>query len=114
MKKDNELRAARLRQSRIRAGFEDAAKAAERFGWSVITYRSHENAIRGIKPDVGKAYAKAFKTSFSWLMTGEGAPSGPGIDAELLELPPDVSESVIKDIRALIHAAKIKARIPKP
>ena len=102
-----------MREARIAAGFEDATKAAERFGWNVISYRSHENGIRGIKPTVGKAYAKAFKVSQAWLMTGEGLMNSPGIDAEIMDLPPAISAEVMSDIRKLIAAAKVKGRISK-
>jgi len=87
MSPDQEQRAARLRQARTHAKFKDATVAAKKFGWNVITYRSHENGLRGLKPTVAKRYAKAYKVSLSWLMYNEGSMTGPGIDAELMELP---------------------------
>jgi hypothetical protein len=113
MEKDQELRASRLREARIAMGYKDATEAAERFGWNVISYRSHENGIRGIKPTVGKRYAKAYKISHSWLMTGEGGMTGPGIDAEIMELPPALSAEVLSDVRKLLDAAKVRGRISK-
>lgn len=62
--------AARLRQARIEAGFDTAAAAAQRFGWTYATYAGHENGHRGIKlPDLQK-YARAFGVSASWLFSG--------------------------------------------
>lgn len=50
----------RLRAARIARGFESAAEAARSFGWSEVTYTSHENGIRGIRKDVAERYGKAF------------------------------------------------------
>ena len=111
MASDDDMRASRLRHAREQAGFENAADAARRYGWPVVTYRSHENGIRGLKPAIAKKYAKAYKTSFSWLMTGEGELRSPGIDAELLALPPEVSAKIIEAVRALIAAAKMQDRV---
>jgi hypothetical protein len=111
MSKDSELRAERLRIARHSAGFENATEAAARFGWEVVTYRSHENGIRGLRPSIAKKYAKAFKVSFSWLMTGEGIMNGPGIDAEIMELPPEISEPLIDAVRRMIAAAKPRGKI---
>jgi hypothetical protein len=112
---EKEARAARLREARIAAGFADATKAAERFGWHVVTYRSHENAIRGLKSSIVARYAKAYKVSFTWLATGEGPMRGPGIDAALMVLPPEVSKPLIEAILKLIEAAgPPKGKIPKP
>jgi transcriptional regulator with XRE-family HTH domain len=111
MSKDTELRAARLREARQAAGFENATEAAERFGWEVVTYRSHENGIRGLRPTVAKKYAKAYEISLSWLMTGEGIMKGPGIDAELMELPADIASPLIEAVRRMIRAAKPRGKV---
>ena len=65
----------RLVKARRRAGYTDATQAARAFGWNEITYRSHENGIRGIKRDVAASYARAFRVSLPWLLTGEGDPN---------------------------------------
>lgn len=110
---DKEKRAERLRAARVHAGFKNATDAAERFGWEVVTYRSHENAIRGLRPTVANIYAKAFKVSNAWLMTGEGAMTGPGIDAAVMALPADISEPLVKAIFAMIaNAGPPKGKIP--
>lgn len=111
MSTDQEKRAARLREARRRAGYQNAADAAEHFGWPVIAYRSHENGLRGLKAHVAKKYAKAYKCSFAWLMTGEGLIDGTSIDGELAELPLDLSEPLIKAIRQMVRAVKIRARV---
>ena len=111
MHTDQEKRAARLREARRRAGFQNAADAAERFGWPVIAYRSHENGIRGLKAHVAKKYAKAYKCSFPWLMTGEGLIDGSSIDSDLAELPADIAEPLIKTLRQTIKAFKTRAKV---
>ena len=60
-------------QARQRAGFENATDAARAFGWNENTYRSHENGERGLKKDIAEKYARAFRISAAWLLTGEGA-----------------------------------------
>lgn len=111
MSQDQEDRDARLRESREAAGYKNATDAAEAFGFNVVTYRSHENALRGIKPTVAKRYAKAYKISWSWLMSGKGAMTGPGIDAELMALPPDLSVTLIAAIRQMLAAVKHRGKI---
>lgn len=62
----------RLIEARKAKGYSNAADACRAFGWNVVTYRSHENGIRGYKSSVEK-YAKAFGVSVEWLITGKGA-----------------------------------------
>jgi phage repressor protein C with HTH and peptisase S24 domain len=61
----------RLRQARREAGFETAADAARAFGWKSAGYIHHENGTRGVKPDLARRYAKAFKKPVEWLLYGE-------------------------------------------
>lgn len=69
--------AKRLEQARIARGFGTAKDAARYFGWTYETYIQHEQGIRGISRAAGK-YAKAFRVSEAWLLTGEGdIDSGP-------------------------------------
>lgn len=68
--------AIRLQEAREKRGFSSAKRAAEYFGWSVATYNQHENGQRGIGRAVGR-YAKAFRVSEAWLLTGEGDKPGP-------------------------------------
>lgn len=63
----------RLREARIAAGHASPSDAAESFGWNVITYRAHEGGRRGLRPEVAARYAKAFRVSPSFILTGEGS-----------------------------------------
>ncbi|WP_425314383.1 XRE family transcriptional regulator [Rhizobium daejeonense] len=72
--------AKRLEQARIARGFSDAKKATTFFGWKYDTYAQHENGTRGLTR-AAKQYAKAFRVSEAWLLTGEG--SGPGQPQEV-------------------------------
>ncbi len=46
--------------------------AAKRFGWPPSTYAAHENGQNGFPVDIAERYAKAFKVSAAWLLSGEG------------------------------------------
>lgn len=61
----------RLQQARAKAGFQSPKQASDFFGWSEHTYKSHENGNRGIRLAMAHKYAKAFKTTASWILTGE-------------------------------------------
>lgn len=61
----------RLRRARVEAGFSTASEAVRRFGWNKHTYAQHENGTRGFKRETADDYAKAFKVSAAWLLTGE-------------------------------------------
>lgn len=63
--------AARLRQVRISRGFSTAKEAAEKFGWNYNTYSQHERGQVGITR-AATDYARAYKISEAWLLTGEG------------------------------------------
>jgi phage repressor protein C with HTH and peptisase S24 domain len=63
----------RLKRARELAGFREATEAAQRHGWTVPTYLSHENGTRGAPVAKLTAYAGAFKVSLQWLLTGDDA-----------------------------------------
>lgn len=63
--------AKRLEQARLRRGFKSAREAAARFGWTYDTYIQHERGERGLARAAEK-YAKAYRVSRGWLLTGEG------------------------------------------
>lgn len=65
--------AKRLEQARIARGIKSGREAAARFGWSYDTYAQHENGTRGITRAADR-YAKAYRVSKGWLLTGEGDP----------------------------------------
>lgn len=62
----------RLRQARVKAGFRSARSAALRFDWGPSTYAAHENGQNKFDDDLARRYARAFKVSAAWLLTGEG------------------------------------------
>jgi len=74
----------RLRAARIAAGYENAADAASALGVPYSTYAGHENGSRGLKPENLKLYARRYKVSVGWLLTGEG------------ELPKQIKPSATK------------------
>lgn len=86
--------AARLREARTNAGYATAADACEAFGFKYATYAGHENGSRGIKGDALKRYARAFRVSLEWLLTGTGTPVKGGGAKEVITTIP------IYDIRA--------------
>lgn len=69
------LAAIRLEQARIRRGFATAKEACAFFGWNYTSYSQHERGERGIVR-VADKYAKAFRASEAWLLTGEGEIDG--------------------------------------
>lgn len=69
---DRPDQAKRLEQARINRGFRTAKDAARFFDWKYETYIQHEQGIRGI-PRAAARYAKAFRVSEAWLLTGEGS-----------------------------------------
>src|SRR5690606_38136711 len=79
--------AKRLEKARKDRGFRTPKDAARFFGWAYETYIQHEQGIRGISRAAGK-YAKAFRVSEAWLLTGESG-----------GLPTKVSgDEVVKDL----------------
>ncbi|EHK56843.1 putative phage repressor [Mesorhizobium alhagi CCNWXJ12-2] len=102
--------AKRLQIAREAAKFGTAKAAALRFGWNKDSYYQHENGTRGIGRAAAK-YAKAFKVSEAWLLTGEG--QGPGEarkfkDPRLEELwleRPDIAAVVTEGIEQQIETA---------
>ena len=71
--------AERLREARLRAGYETAQAAADAFGWKIPAYRHHENGTRAFDKEAARRYARAFKVSASWLL---------GIDASAVGAEP--------------------------
>ena len=62
----------RIRHARIAAGFQHARDASKAFGWSENTYRSAENGQRPPGRETLIVYARAFRVSLEWLLTGRG------------------------------------------
>lgn len=68
--------AERLKAARIKAGFRSATAAAQAFGWTESTYLGHENGSRGLQIDAAQRYGRAFRVSWSHLMTGASDEGG--------------------------------------
>lgn len=84
--------AKRLEKARKDRGFRTPKDAARFFDWTYETYIQHEQGIRGISRAAGK-YAKAFRVSEAWLLTGESG-----------GLPSKVSgEEAVKDLLSRIE-----------
>lgn len=61
----------RLRTARKQAGFATATAAAEALGTKATTYLAHENGEKGLSR-AGERYARFFRVSLEWLLTGKG------------------------------------------
>ena len=70
--------AKRLEQARKARGFKTAKEAADFFGWKYDSYAQHENGQRGLTR-VAERYAKAFRTTASWLLFNEGEGPAKGV-----------------------------------
>src|SRR5688572_5046381 len=89
----------RLRQARIAAGFESLAEAVRHLGVKYPTYAGHENpnSPGGIQTAAAELYARKFKVSLEWLLTGRGDMRGQGVipaEIEVAGLP------ILGEIRA--------------
>lgn len=65
----------RLKRAREIAGHKSAAAAAKALGVRYPTYAGHENGAKGaFRREDAVRYAKAFRVSLEWLLTGAGEP----------------------------------------
>ncbi len=85
-------KAGRLRQARKAAGFETLAEAARYLGVKYPTYAGHENpnSPGTFQTDAAELYARKFKVSLDWLLTGRGDMRGQGVvpmETEVAGLP---------------------------
>lgn len=55
-------------------GFRSAAEAARQFQWNITSYQQAENGTRPPTRDKITEYARNFRVSVSWLLTGNGTP----------------------------------------
>ncbi|RCL01834.1 MAG: putative transcriptional regulator [Candidatus Tokpelaia sp. JSC189] len=62
----------RLKFSRKNAGFSSVRDAAEALDVKYPTYAGHENGTRGMSRNALELYARRFKISLDWLLTGKG------------------------------------------
>lgn len=63
----------RLKQARIKAGYDSAKGAAEAMGASVATYIQHENGTRGFPASRAGRYARFFRVKPEWLLYGKAS-----------------------------------------
>ena len=77
----------RLKQARIKAGYDSAKAAAEAMGVPVSTYILHENGGRGVPAGRASRYAKFFRVAPEWLLYDRGVSEPVQIEPSLQELP---------------------------
>ena len=103
---DRPAPAKRLEQARIAKNFKTMKDAAKFHGWSYETYQQHEKGTRGIGRAVDK-YARAFRVSSAWLLTGEGR--GPGdrvsIDEMIEDAPEETRDAIYDFVKRLTQKA---------
>lgn len=78
--------AGRLAEARRRAGYATVADAARALGVKYPTYASHENGSAGVRHPVAEKYARKFKVSLEWLLTGRGDMIGQGVASAEMEV----------------------------
>jgi len=82
--------AKRLVEARRAAKFETVADAVRFLGVAYPTYAGHENGSSGFRAKTAELYARKFKVSLDWLLTGRGDMRGQGVvpaETELAGLP---------------------------
>lgn len=85
----------RLRQSRQAAGLTSARAAAMRHGWTISTYAAHENGQNDFDEKAAAKYARAYKVSAGWLLTGEKAAP---VNGERVGVDPAEARVVIQEL----------------
>jgi len=69
---DRKAQAARLKSARESCGYDTASDAARALNVGLSTYLAHENGTRSYRNYIDR-YARAFKVTTDWLLTGRGA-----------------------------------------
>ena len=67
------------------AGFRTAAEFARHVAVPEVTYRAHENGLRGLSATAARRYGAALGVNWAWLITGEGSTAGPPSEADASE-----------------------------
>lgn len=75
--------AARLRQARKAVPFKTAKEAAASLAVEYPTYAGHENGNRAMSLEDAILYARRYRISLDWLLTGHGRGPG-GIEAKIV------------------------------
>lgn len=79
--------AERLRALRLKKGYTTATDAAKAFGWNEHTYKSHENGVRGIRPDAARKYASAYGSTAAYIMGMAGNGLEPKTVSNVINVP---------------------------
>lgn len=82
-----ETPAERLREARVKAGYDTAKGAAEAMGVTVSTYIQHESGVRGFPAGRAARYARFFRVAPEWLLYGRGTGDPIKVEPELTDLP---------------------------
>lgn len=85
----------RLQEARKEAGYKTATDAARAFGWNENTYRSNENGQRPPSRQAAVKYARAYRVSVDWLLTGRGAKKPRRTDSEKRKWPAPDSDRAL-------------------
>lgn len=101
----------RLVKAREMARFETPGEAAASLGMAYSTYAAHENGTTGFKLDNAIQYARKFKVSLDWLLTGKGrGPSSEGNKAwEIYLLISDLADDDLDYVKQAAEYAIKKA-----
>lgn len=100
--------AERLKWARQKAGYASAADFARQHGMTEVTYRAHENGLRGLSERTARQYAAALRgANWVWLLTGTGQP----FDAPE---PADDAGAVTPPAAAAPAAAEFAAPVAEP
>ncbi len=95
----------RLRSARIHAGYGKASDASRAFGWNRNTYASNENGNRAFGREAAEKYAKAYKVSLEWLLTGKGEMTAPaGETAEIVNIWSRIADKDRAAARAMLES----------
>lgn len=93
----------RLRWARENAKYGSASLAARAMGVKTATYIAHENGNRSLQKNADR-YARFFRVSIDWLLTGRGAPKGtPRVQQIYDNLPPELQKEAIDFLEFLLN-----------
>ena len=94
----------RLKQAREEAGL-SREQVAQRLGVHFTTIQHHENGRNELRPGPAQAYAKLYKRSIGWILTGEGEDTAEIVDI-WDHIPPASKPAVRQMLRALTDTSK--------
>lgn len=97
----------RLRRAREESGL-SPGEVAETLQIPKPTYYSHENGTRGFAAEAER-YARFFRVSYEWLMTGKGGVRQ-SLDARLAALSPEQRAEVLRFMDYIEQRDSLKSR----